>query len=60
MTMGSGGRSYMETDILPDIKHLQKQCLRQSRLLACGDDWLATQSCFSAFMVFFLYWGLEA
>lgn len=42
VTMGSGGGSYMETDILPDIKHLQKQCLRQSRLFACGGDWLAT------------------
>lgn len=31
--MGSGGGSYMETDILPDIKRLQKQYLRQHRPL---------------------------
>lgn len=59
VTMGSGGGSYMETDVLLDIKHLQKQFLRQSRLLDCGDDCLATQSCFSASMLSFLYPGLE-
>lgn len=58
--VGIGGGCYMATEVLPDIKHLLKQCLRQSRPLCLCIFWLATESHFSACMCSFLYQVLEA